>query len=198
MGTPLIDDKELKNAVKELRKIPKGVNGAMSRALNDGLVVCGKVTAKEVSNEYVIKQGDVRASFKKYRANSGNLKARLVSRGKGLRLADFPYTPKQTTNRKRKSGKLYANSTVKVRVKRNEGKKVVHHSPPAFANKGGIFNRKGNKRFPIQVMYTVSIPGMVKNPKVSEVALEKASERAQERLPHHLARYLDGVIGGGK
>ena len=43
-------------------------------------------------------------------------------------------------------------------------------------------------------MYTVSIPSMVKNPKVSEVALEKASEKAQERLPHHLER----LIGGGK
>ncbi len=194
MGTPLISDKELKKAVKEMQKIPQGMDKAAARALNDGLVVMGKVAAQETSKEYVIKQGTVRATFKKRKANAGNLNAKIISSGSKLKLAEFPYSPKQTSNKKKKNGKLYAKSMVKVKIKRNEGRKVVHHSPPAFANNGGIYHRKGKSRFPIQVMFTTSIPGMIENEKIGDVAIEKASERAQERLEHHLNR----ILGGGK
>lgn len=193
MGAPYIQDKELKKAIKELNKIPKNVNHATARALNDGLVTCGKVAAQETAKEYVIKQADIKSTFKKHRASIEHLEAKINSEGEKLKLSFFPYSPNQTTNKKRKNGKPYASSKVKVRVKRNEGRKVVHHALPAFSNKG-IYYRKSKKRFPIQTMFTTSIPGMIENPKVGEIAVEKGSEQAEKRLIHHLER----LIGGGK
>lgn len=191
MGTPYIQDKELKKALKEMMKIPKNVDHATARALNDGLVTCGKVAAQETAKEYVIKQGDVKSTFKKRKATIGNLKAKIDSDGEKLKLSFFPYSPNQTTNKKRKNGKPYASSKVKVRVKRNEGRKVVHHALPAFSNKG-IYYRKSKKRFPIQTMFTTSIPGMIENPKIGKNAVEKGCEQANKRMDHHMNRLIGG------
>ena len=87
MGTPLISDKELKKAVKEMQKIPQGMDKAAARALNDGLVVMGKVAAQETSKEYVISQKDVKATFKKRKAYAGNLNAKIISTGSVIRLS---------------------------------------------------------------------------------------------------------------
>lgn len=194
MGTPLISDKELKKAVKEMQKIPQGMDKAAARALNDGLVVMGKVAARETSKEYVISQKDVKATFKKRKAYAGNLNAKIISTGSVIRLSKFPYSPKVTVNKRNKNGKLSAKSVVKVRIKRSEGKKVIHTTPPAFANTGEIWKRKGKNRFPREILYTLAVPSMIKNDNVKEPALEKGSERAQERLEHH----LNHILGGGK
>lgn len=194
MGTPLISDKELKKAVKEMQKIPQGMDKAAARALNDGLVVMGKVAAQETSKEYVISQKDVKATFKKRKAYAGNLNAKIISTGSVIRLSKFPYSPKVTVNKRNKNGKLSAKSRVKVRIKRNEGKKVIHTTPSAFANTDEIWKRKGKNRFPREILYTLAVPSMIKNDNVKEPALEKGSERAQERLEHH----LNHILGGGK
>ncbi len=194
MGTPLISDKELKKAVKEMQKIPQGMDKAAARALNDGLVVMGKVAAQETSKEYVISQKDVKATFKKRKAYAGNLNAKIISTGSVIRLSKFPYSPKVTVNKRNKNGKLSAKSVVKVRIKRSEGKKVIHTTPSAFANTGEIWKRKGKNRFPREILYTLAVPSMIKNDNVKEPALEKGSERAQERLEHH----LNHILGGGK
>lgn len=194
MGTPLISDKELKKAVKEMQKIPQGMDKAAARALNDGLVVMGKVAAQETSKEYVISQKDVKATFKKRKAYAGNLNAKIISTGSVIRLSKFPYSPKVTVNKRNKNGKLSAKSVVKVRIKRSEGKKVIHTTPPAFANTDEIWKRKGKNRFPREILYTLAVPSMIKNDNVKEPALEKGSERAQERLEHH----LNHILGGGK
>lgn len=194
MGTPLISDKELKKAVKEMQKIPQGMDKAAARALNDGLVVMGKVAAQETSKEYVISQKDVKATFKKRKAYAGNLNAKIISTGSVIRLSKFPYSPKVTINKRNKNGKLSAKSVVKVRIKRSEGKKVIHTTPPAFANTDEIWKRKGKNRFPREILYTLAVPSMIKNDNVKEPALEKGSERAQERLEHH----LNHILGGGK
>lgn len=194
MGTPLISDKELKKAVKEMQKIPQGMDKAAARALNDGLVVMGKVVAQETSKEYVISQKDVKATFKKRKAYAGNLNAKIISTGSVIRLSKFPYSPKVTINKRNKNGKLSAKSVVKVRIKRSEGKKVIHTTPAAFANTGEIWKRKGKNRFPREILYTLAVPSMIKNDNVKEPALEKGSERAQERLEHH----LNHILGGGK
>lgn len=198
MGAPYIQDKELKKALKEMMKVPKGMNGAMARALNDGLTVCAKVTAQQVSKEYVVSQKNVRATFKKFKANSGNLHAYLESRGRGLKLADFPYSPKQTTNKRSKSGKPLSKSLVKVRVKRSEGRKILRTTPPAFTNNNGIKQRLGDKRFPIQNIYTISIPGMILNEKVNTMAIQKARERTEERLQNHIMMVLTNGKSGAK
>lgn len=194
MGTPLISDKELKKAVKEMQKIPQGMDKAAARALNDGLVVMGKVAAQETSKEYVISQKDVKATFKKRKAYAGNLNAKIISTGSVIRLSKFPYSPKVTINKRNKNGKLSAKSVVKVRIKRSEGKKIIHTTPTAFANTGEIWKRKGKNRFPREILYTLAVPSMIKNDNVKEPALEKGSERAQERLEHH----LNHILGGGK
>lgn len=194
MGTPLISDKELKKAVKEMQKIPQGMDKAAARALNDGLVVMGKVAAQETSKEYVISQKDVKATFKKRKAYAGNLNAKIISTGSVIRLSKFQYSPKVTVNKRNKNGKLSAKSVVKVRIKRSEGKKVIHTTPSAFANTGEIWKRKGKNRFPREILYTLAVPSMIKNDNVKEPALEKGSERAQERLEHH----LNHILGGGK
>lgn len=176
-----INDKEIKQIAIKLRGFPKQVPGATASALNRTLDYTATLTKKEVTNMYSIKQKEVNATLKKKRASKSSLNAHILSRGKTIALSKFPHNPKQYRPRNKK---------VKVKVKKQEGYKVIKTSPSAFVQtmNGGthIWMRKGKERTPVKLLNTLSVPQMISNDEVINTIQSKSGEKLQERINHEI------------
>jgi hypothetical protein len=110
-------------------------------------------------------------------------------------LGKFQHTPKNYSKKAK---------SVKVKVKKSEGFKVIKTSPAAFVQTiyGGeadIYKRKDNKRFPVVKLRTLSIPQMISNDKVMKNIQEAAGKKLQERINHEINWRIDKAAGkGGK
>lgn len=176
-----INDKELKKIAIKFKDFPNKVPAATAAAINRTLTYTITQTKKEVTNEYSIKQKDVGATLKKKRASKGSLNAYIESKGSTIALSKFPYNPKQYRKRNKK---------VKVKVKKQEGYKVIKTSPTAFVQTMNgathIWMREGKKRTPVRLLRTLSVPQMISNEKVIKAIEKKASEKLQERIEHEI------------
>lgn len=186
-----VDTKELNKIAIELKGLEKEVPGAVASALNRTVDTINTSIARMVTQEYAIKAGDVKKTIKKHKAQKGSLSAGLVSRGHTLSLAHFQFTPKQPGKK----------TKVKVKIKRQGGKKVVNTSPAAFVASTGattedktqynVFHRVGDKRLPIKVIRTLSIPQMIGNDKITSQVQEVAQKKLDERIKHEIEFRLD-------
>ncbi|WP_160688327.1 phage tail protein [Clostridium sp. C2-6-12] len=180
-----IDDRELKKTVAKLGGFPKEIPKATSAALNRTISFVTKTVKKEVTKEYSIKSGEVGATFKIRKASSSSLSASINSKGRVLTLSHFPANLKAAWTK---------GSSVKVKVKKS-GYKQINSSPSAFvASVGGslqIVRRKTSKRYPVEVLKTLSIPQMVSNIKINETVKKEAAEQLQKRVEHEVEYRLN-------
>lgn len=176
-----INDKEIKQIAIKLQQFPKQVPRATASALNRTLDYTATLTKKEVTKMYSIKQKDVGVTLKKKRASKGSLNASIQSKGQTIALTKFPHNPKQYRPRNKK---------VKVKVKKQEGYKVIKTSPAAFVQtmNGGthIWMREGKSRTPVRLLRTLSVPQMISNDEVINTIQEKSGEKLHERINHEI------------
>jgi len=110
-----IDSKNLRSIKVDLQTVAKQIPGATASALNRTLDFTATKTVKEVTNEYTIKQKNVKATLKKVKARGKALYAYLSSRGPKISLGAFSHTPKNY-NAKAKVVKVKEKKVVVLRL----------------------------------------------------------------------------------
>lgn len=183
-----IDDSQLKRLSDKLEKFPKEIPKAANAAMNRTITYVKKEVKKSVTAEYNVKSGEIEGTLS-IKKSSGNIGAMIISRGKTLNMDHFPSNI-ESGLKKRKA--------IKVKIKKS-GFKNVSTQPKAFiASLGGTFHiakRKGNARFPIKVLSTLSIPQMISNSKISENVQQKAQEQLKKRIDHEIEYRLNKMSG---
>lgn len=182
-----INDKELKKMAIKLQVIPKQVPAATASALNRTLDFTVTQTKREVTKNYSVKQKEVASTLRKKRASKSNLNAYIECKGKTIDLAKFPHNPKAFSPKNKK---------VKVKIKKQEGYKVIKTNPSAFVQNMGtthIWMREGSKRTPVRLLRTLSVPQMVSNQEVIGVIEEKSKEKLRERIEHEIEWRLNKI-----
>lgn len=170
---------------------------AMVRALNTTIRQGQTQMAREISQEFRIKVGDVKRRLAITRAASkGQLRFQAVlaassgRKGRSMNLIHF-VTNQPTRNKKGKLGQL------KFQVKRSGGKKSI---PGAFVatNKqtGGtaVFVRKGKDRYPIETIMTLGVPQMFNTKQINGAVRKVIIEKFQANFKRELRSVLGGWV----
>lgn len=177
-----IDSKGISSIKIDMQNIAKQIPGATASALNRTLSYTATRTVKEVTNEYAIKSTTVKNSMKRVRARKNYLYAYISSTGPTISLGKFKHTPTKYNKRAK---------SVKVKVKKSGGYKEIKTSPKAFVQTiyGGepdIYKRKGNRRFPVIKLKSLSIPQMISNEKIMKNIQEASAQKLEERVQHEI------------
>ena len=162
--------------------VPKAVVNAINRAAQGGRTDA----VRKAREEYVIQAGRIRENIEIRQANSANLSASIISRGRPRALSYFKISPDSPAKHRPPDG-------VYVKVKSNGGKTIAKSFVAKMASGHvGVFNREGAKRFPIVERYGPSIPQMIGSDSVRAFVEEGAQRRLDERLDHEINRILRG------
>jgi hypothetical protein len=178
-----IDTTDLNRIARGLSHFQSEIPKATAAALNRTVDFIYTKAAQVISSEYEIKSTDVKKSSKKIKANNGNMRAGLIYSGNSLSLTNFKFTPKKRGTKKQ----------VKVKIKRSEGYKNV--GPKSFVQiingKTGIWAREMNRRYPIKLLKTISIPQMVINANVNNKIQDEAQNKLLQRMDHEIEYRLN-------
>lgn len=187
-----IDDiggNSLDRAQKLLAGIPGGFSKAVSAALKRSASSGEAYAARAVRKEYIVKASD----YKEYTASkrhittsaSGTTEVSIEFRGYHIPLIRFDATFG-------KDGRVVA------RVRRNSAKQTLENAFAAkFGGRTGIYERVGDKRFPVRQLWGPSTTQMMdSNDDVAEDIAEKIRDTFDKRIDHETLRVLNGW--GGK
>lgn len=177
-----IDGKELFKVIEKLQKYPKEIRPAIASAVNKTLDSTVTQIKKEVASEYTVKQKDIAKAIEKKRAKVNNLSAMAIAEGGQVALYKFQHTPTAPPPKQRYK------QPVKVKVKKSGGKVVVRNKaknkafiqPMNSANM--IFARKGKKRYPIEKLFSLSVPQMISDKNDSKGSIQRIKARTEEML----------------
>jgi hypothetical protein len=193
-----IDTSKLDKIATEFIGFEYQVSKAAARTLRKTLDSTLAKTAKYVSEEYKIKQKDVKETFKngKKYPTDGKLEASLTSTGHRLSFAHFPFKP--NNDKRAKKGESIFKSAVFVTIKASKGpilsrKGFVATTGAKSADKVqfNVFRRLGKERFPIAPIRTLSIPQMITNQKIGDRVSEFATKKFEGIIEHEILYELD-------
>ena len=182
--------------VGNLKALNKDVDKAVGRTIADCKTRAPAQVTKAVTAVYGIKSSEVTEAgkgAKKGAKTVGSIKVsgvnvdsvQLIYQGRLLTPVHFSMTPKKRPE----GGKKY---TVKAAV--YKGKKKVLGSGVFLAPSGSAgtteipFKRTTEKRYPIEVIRTVSIPQMITNENVAADIQVRMDELLEKRLQHNTER----------
>lgn len=202
-GLIQIDTRQIDLLSVELQSFPKQTQTAMYHALKRSLDQTKNEIGRIVPKEYVIKQREVKETF-----NGGinyptkdNLNASLISTGKRLSFAHFPYKPADPLLAKMLQ--IRYGTPLKVKIKKRGGYKTISPKHGAFIASTGaksadktqynVFRRLGKERLPIAPMRTLSIPQMITAEGMEEKIQSFALEKFEQRLEHEMNRAMDRI-----
>lgn len=189
----------------------------MMRAMNRTASTIATTEKREVSARYFISQKKVADTLRIEKASTGNLSARVVSKGERMDLAKFkvsPLRPVKVTKGGKRSPGVY-----KAAVRRDQGLKPLTgvdvggriNKPFVAIMKNtkndhmGVFyrgERKEKKRrnarrkgvhSPKEALKSImgpSVPDVAGSKAVMEVVTKKANETLQKRIEHELSRVM--------
>lgn len=181
-----ITETRMKLAQQLLGHVPGAVPKAVSSAINRSAEGTRTDAVSKVKEEYVITAGRVRETFEIKKANSSNLSASIISRGRPRALSYFKIRPGKVTKR-RPAGGVYA------QTKRAGGGTIAKSFVVQMASgHTGVFNREGDGKFPIVQRYGPSVPQMLESPTVTKYVEAGAERRLDDRLNHEINRILRG------
>lgn len=183
LGDIQIDLSEVNKVVKGLKGFEKQMPGAAMSAINRTLDHVATKIGRLVTAEYIIKTSDVKATFvETKRAIKSNLAAHIKSKSRRLTFSHFPIS-------RSKNG-------VRVKVKRS-GYKSINTYPGAFtqvlAGQTQVMRRRGDSRYPVDVLRTLSVPQMIDSTNVSEKIQEVAKNKLAERIEHEINYRLSKI-----
>lgn len=174
----------------------------MMRAMNRTASTIATTEKREVSARYFISQKNVADTLRIEKASTGNLSARVVSKGERMGLEKFKISPlrpvKLTKGGKRSPGVYKAAVKREGGMKPLNGKNVLGRTIKPFVatmhNKKndhtGLFWRETWAAYPIKSIMGPSVPDMAGSKKVMEVINKKANETLQKRIEHELSRVM--------
>lgn len=173
-----IEPVNIEPVIAALSRIPGGIEraarSAIRRTLRGGRKDAGTLTRRR----YTLPAGVVTSSLS---VKVSGLSGEMRSRGGRNPLEKAKTNPK---GRIRTRGRY-----IRAEVVRGQGGVI----PKAFRPYGaGIFAREGRSRYPIRRLSTVSAPGMVSHPSVSEPIINKMSQRFSVNFLHEAAAVLGG------
>jgi len=180
----------------KLDRLPDSVaNRAVARSLDASIKQGGTAMARQISQEFRIKVGDVKERLAFARASSkGQLKLQAILLATSMRKHRSMNLIHFVTNQPKryKSGKL---GQLKFQVKRSGGKKTI---PGAFVATnqitGGtaVFIRKGKYRYPIKTLMTLDVPQMFNTKRINSVVRQVIIVKFRGNFK----RELRSVLGG--
>lgn len=192
----VVNTKSVKSVGIAVGKIPKQMPQAMAQAQNRTVDHLYTQISREVRKDYSIKDKDVKSTLKKRYTNAASLNAAVTSTGRTLTLYNhFRVSPNQP-----RPGTRYK---VKVTIKKGQ-RQTIGGAPSAFvaamkgivvSDKGPSLNyqvvrREGNKRYPVTVLRSLSVPQMVSNKKVMKRIKKSAEEMLKKRTDHEIDRRI--------
>lgn len=190
-----IDTSGLKAFEKKLWNLEKQIPGATASALNRTLDYTSSQWAKLITQRYSVKSAEVKKSISKKLANKSTLSANISVNGHRLSFAHFPHNPKIPGTRR----------GVKVKITKDSGYKQIRTKQKPFVATTGaksadkiqynVFKRTTEKRYPIVVMRTLSIPQMASYKGISEKVQEAAQRKLEERIEHEVKWRLEKAAG---
>lgn len=197
----VIDTKELRESLKDL----KNMNSRMPRAINSALTRSAQAirtaAARKVREIYFVKHGEVLKKIHVQKAGGGKLGMILESKDRAIRLINFKVNPKSKPNKIPK--------VLKAGVKRQGGVKKVPHAFVATVRGShtGVFkrtpyakHRKNEKGIwsqgPIDQLRGPAIPVMLSQPGIVAHIQDVAVTTISKRLDNDIKWLVFGQ--GGK
>lgn len=166
-----VDIKGIDKAVVELAGTKRRVHAAIKSATGRALTAGRTAISKGIRSEYSVKASTIKNAIRKQRENAG-MGGRLIVSGRPIDLMEF-------------FPNISRAGMVSVRIKK--ARKKLPHSFFVSTKKAGIYHRLSAKRLPIGREFTLSVPQMAGNTKVSKQVQDRMQEVFEERLLHALA-----------
>src|SRR5690554_1402652 len=179
-----VDATEVRKVELLLGKQFKQAPTVIMRALNRAASSSKTAASKEVRQEYHVKAKDVNKTIKIYRASRKKLGALVISKDSKLPLDRFKFSPRTRPKRPPKGG-------IKVAVKKDGLKNLMHAFLVDAPGGAMIFERVGKPRLPIKRIMGPSVPQMLGTERVRTKFFEKARETYDKRLDHEIRRLLE-------
>ncbi|MEB3103081.1 phage tail protein [Ferviditalea candida] len=176
----VIDTSQLNKVVKGLGEFEKQMPGAFTSAVNRTLDHVYSKTGSIVKGHYNVTSKEIKDSMEKHKATYSRPRAWIQIRSRRFTLARFL------------PGGLGSTSKIaKVKVKKSAGYKRVGGNPKPFVQHSPdgnthIFRRTGKKRYPIDVLRTISPTQMVENLNVEKEIQEAANKMLEKRIDHEI------------
>lgn len=168
-------------------------------ALNKVIAKANTEMARQISGEFNIRQGDVRARLRVIRAKRSYANWVAVldpyagSRsGRALNLIRFlERTVTLAESRRRKNSQTLAQ--LRFQIKRTGGKKMI---PGAFIGNRGrtVFIREGAARLPIKALSTIDVPQMFNTRRIQRHVINKIGSDLQIEFDRAINASLNGFI----
>lgn len=177
----------VERAERLLVNIPNGLKKAVPRAINRAMESARTVGVQQARDQYTVKARAIRSTIKLDRANANKMIGVITSSGSPISLYDFKVNPKTVNGRRR--------SPIRVSVKKGQ-QTLLNRAFIARLGSGktGVFERVGDKRFPIKLLFGPSAPQMLGNENVANMIEKTATETMDKRLDHEIGRLLDGAM----
>lgn len=184
-----VNSKNLLKVIDSLSEFPKEIRPAIARVINKTMDSTITQVKKEVNAEYTIKQKDVAQSIKRERAKVNKLTSTSTSLGNPIPVYKFKHTPQKPPD-----PKVGYKQPVRATIKKGSGRKLVKNK---VGNKGFIlkmkskksdeginmiFARKGKRRYPIERIFSLSIPQMISDEEGRKGSIQRIQARAEEML----------------
>lgn len=166
-------EREVKRITRSLRRHPKELDKALTRALNKCAARVRTRAVRELAKETGLKQKRIRSDVKIYRAGKTNFSAQVKFTGKHLNLINFQA-------RQTKKG---------VTHKAWNNRRLIEGAFIATANSGtAVFMRYRKSRLPIEALWGPAIPREAADPVVRKAMDETVAEHLPPLLKHEVER----------
>lgn len=188
---------ELKQAIRQMRRVQSDSSKALSSALNRTIHGVGTEATRKTKERFFVKTADVKGTLRIRNAAPESLEASLTSVSKNLPLMRFKTNPGKVPVRRPAATK----SAV-----RRAGLTAVSGAFIARMPSGhiGVFKRMRSSRhkkvtrngktywsgLPIRELYGPSVPGMIGSRKVIQHVEQEAKRRMESRIDHEINRLL--------
>jgi len=188
---------------RQLQELQKDIRErALASALNKTVEQGRTQMIRNITDEYVIKAGDVRERLRIgracFRQGEFSMAATLASSGKrSMNLARFVerFVTLAEMRRRKKAGGA---PQLRFRIKRNGGKQILPGAFVATANGGtAVFRRVGKGRYPIQAVSTVNVPSMFNQRRINKAVTDAMLTRFPEIFQNEMAFYMSKFGGKG-
>lgn len=176
MSEIVVDTSGMKRLAHALHTIPDKAELAMKRGTKRALAAAKTIGARRAQEIYTVKGVRLTRQVK-----AGENSLRVV--GPRRPLMDFEVRPRTPT----KGARVFA------RVKVTGGGSLPHAFVSRMPSTGhvGVYERVGQRRYPIRQLNAVSAPQMMGEPQVLLAMEERASQVLEERVLHEAMRFLE-------
>lgn len=164
-----------------LSGIPGGANRAVGSALARAAAAGKTVAKRAVTQEYAISSSEFTNRTNIQRASSGEVSINFGYRGSVIPLRVF-------------DTKVDRSGRVVTRVKKSSARQALDHAFEAkMGSHYGIYERQGEKRFPVKELFGPATPQMMYSNEVVMDSIEaKMASTYEERIEHEITRVLNG------